>query len=434
MNHVLSNRDVRYGLLGKLSIGTWVGILILTGTYFRIRSGESAPEVDWLITAQISVCLIAAILGILMMRRHVDLGFGTKALLLYVVASLLSAVFSPYTKLVFGYWILLAGASLLTIGLVQQVKTQKALSQIENVWLLTISLLLLKDTATALLFPEIQEIHHISGPFRLGMGITHANTMGFLAALAFWISFKKEELKHSFFLWLPRLLFLFIIALSGSRVSMVCFAFGGVIRLWFQQGIQRENLNLWVAIPCFVVAAVVFAILALSLELPGATTAFNIFNRGQDIDTIMSLTKRTEIWSYAFRKVFDEPASLFFGHGYGISRLVLNEGSGGPDFYISHLHNSFIEIFFSLGLFGIVTFLALVIYSIKWLTQFNQLHKDLSTEFTLRAVSIVSMILLNSFMEITLASKIDPVMLLYFFYLVALDRRHYLKIVDQGWT
>jgi len=207
---------------------------------------------------------------------------------------------------------------------------------------------------------------------------------------------------------------------------MACFAFGGVIRLWFQQGIQRGNLNLWIAIPCFVVAAVVFAILALSFELPGATTAFNIFNRGQDIDSVVSLTGRTEIWSYAFRKVFDEPASLFFGHGYGISRLVLNEGYGGPDFYISHLHNSFIETLFSLGLLGIVAFLVLGIYSIKWLIRFHQLHQDFSAEFTLRAVSIVPMLLLNSFMESSMACKINPVMLLYFFYLVVLDRRQYL--------
>ena len=426
MNHVLSDRDSRYGLLGKLSITTWVGILILTGTYFRIRSGESVPEVDWLITAQVLTCLFGAFLGILLIRRYPYFGFGTKALLVYLVMAALSAVFSPYYKLVIGYWILLAGGSLLTIGLVQQAKTQKTLNQIENIWLLTISLLLLKDTATALLFPEMQEIHHISGPFRLGMGITHANTMGFLAVLAFWISFKKEELKHPFFLWLLRLLFLFIIAFSWSRISMACFAFGGVIRLWFQQGIQRGNLNLWIAIPCFVVAAVVFAILALSFELPGATTAFNIFNRGQDIDSVVSLTGRTEIWSYAFRKVFDEPASLFFGHGYGISRLVLNEGYGGPDFYISHLHNSFIETLFSLGLLGIVAFLVLGIYSIKWLIRFHQLHQDFSAEFTLRAVSIVPMLLLNSFMESSMACKINPVMLLYFFYLVVLDRRQYL--------
>ena len=221
MNHVLSNRDVRYGLLGKLSITTWVGILIFTGTYFRIRSGESVPEVDWLITAQVLTCLFGTFLGILLIRRYPYFGFGTKALLVYLVMAALSAVFSPYYKLVIGYWILLAGGSLLTIGLVQQAKTQKTLNQIENVWLLTISLLLLKDTATALLFPEMQEIHNISGPFRLGMGITHANTMGFLAAVAFWMSFKNDEVKHPLFLWLPRLLFLLIIVLSWSRVSMV---------------------------------------------------------------------------------------------------------------------------------------------------------------------------------------------------------------------
>ena len=426
MNHVLSDRDSRYGLLGKLSITTWVGILILTGTYFRIRSGESVPEVDWLITAQVLTCLFGAFLGILLIRRYPYFGFGTKALLVYLVMAALSAVFSPYYKLVIGYWILLAGASLLTIGLVQQAKTQKTLNQIENVWLLTISLLLLKDTATALLFPEMQEIHHISGPFRLGMGITHANTMGFLAAVAFWMSFKNDEVKHPLFLWLPRLLFLLIIVLSWSRVSMVCFVLGGIIRFWFQQGVQKESLNLRVAIPSFVLAAIVFAILALSFELPGSTTAFKIFNRGQDIDSIVSLTGRTEIWSYALRKVFDKPASFLFGHGYGVSRLVLNEGSGGPDFYISHLHNSFIETLFSLGLLGIVAFLVLGIYSIKWLIRFHQLHQDFSPEFTLRAVSIVSMVLLNSLTESSLACKINPVMLLYFFYLVALERKQYL--------
>lgn len=425
MNNALSDRDVGYGLLGKLSIATWVGILILTGTYFRIHSVESAPEVDWLITAQVLTCLLGAFLGILLIRRYPYFGFGTKALLVYLIASLLSAVFSPYSKLVIGYWILLAGASLLTIGLVQQAQTQKALNQIENVWLLTISLLLLKDTATALLFPEMQEIHYVSGPFRLGMGITHANTMGFLVALAFWVSFKNDEVKHPLFLWLPRLLLLLIIGLSWSRVSMVCFVLGGVIRFWFQQRVQKESLNLRIAIPCFVMSAVVFAILALSFELPGATTAFNIFNRGQDIDTVASLTGRIEIWSYFFRKVFDEPISFLFGHGYGVSRLVLNEGSG-LDFYISHLHNSFIETLFSLGLLGVVTFLVLVIYSIKWLIRFHQLHQDFSPEFTLRAVSIVSMVLLNSFMESPLACKINPLVLLYFFYLVALDRRQYL--------
>lgn len=338
MNNALSNHDVGYGLLGKLSIVTWIGILILFGTYFRNRPKEIVPEEDWLIIAQVSACLFGAFLGILLMKKQTYMGFGAKTLLVYIAVTLLSAIFSPYTKLVVGYWVLLAGASLLTVGLVQQAQTQKSLNQMENVWLFTITLLLLKDMMTSLLFQEFQET---SGPFRLGMGITHPNIMGFLAVLAFWMSFKKEEIKHIQLLWLPRVLLLLIILLSRSRTAIMCFVFGAVIRFWFQQVIQRKpSLNLLVVIPCSFLAIIVFGILALSFEFPGAYDVFSVLNRGLNVDSIMSFQGRTEIWYYAIKRVFDGPYLFLFGHGYGTSRFFLSEESGPISYFVSHTHNS----------------------------------------------------------------------------------------------
>lgn len=426
MNIPVSNRTTSPDGLSKLSIAVWVGVLILVGTYIRSRPGDTVPEADWLVIAQLLTCFFGGVLGILLMWKRTYFGFGTKVLLVYLVASAFSAVFSPYPKIVSGYWILLSGASLLTMGLVQQAQTQKGLSQIENVWLITLTVLLLKDTMTALLFPEMQEIDSVSGPIRLGMGVTHANKISLLAALAFWVSFKKDEMKHPLLLWLPRLLFLLIIVLSRSRVSMVCFIVGGVVRSWFRHSSQPgKSSNLRIATPCFVLVVIISGILALSLELPGVNTAFNSFNRGQDIDTIMSLTGRTEVWHYSIKRVFDDSYSLLFGHGYGVSRLVLNEGTRVPSFFAYHTHNGFIEVLLSTGLLGAVPFAVLVIYSIMWLTGFSQLRQRFSLEFALRAISVVSMVLISSITNPYVGTKINPIMIIYIFYLLALDKRRH---------
>jgi O-antigen ligase len=384
---------------------------------------DTLPTVDWLVIAQLSTCLLGGILGGLLMRKHFHFGFGTKALLVYLMAVVSSTVFSLDRNVSIGYWVLLAGTSLLTIGLVQRAQTQRALSQLENAWLLTLSLLLFKDMIIGLLFSETQQSD--SEVFRLGMGVTHANAMGLLSVLGFWISFKKQEISHPILLWLLRLLFLLIIILSRSRTSMICLAMGGIVRALFQIVYQpRQSLSSLIAIPCCFMAA-----LALSFELPGTATAVQFFTRGEDIHTIKSLTGRTEIWQYAIERVFDGPLSLslLFGHGYGVSRLILNEGGGAPAYFVHHAHNAFLESLLTTGLLGAIPFIVLVIYSITWLIRFQQLHREFSSGFALRAVSVVSIALISSIIEPYLSSKIGPVTVIYIFYLLALDQRRYLR-------
>jgi O-antigen ligase len=212
-------------------------------------------------------------------------------------------------------------------------------------------------------------------------------------------------------------------------MSITCFILGGVILLWYQKGFQlKYTLSLRIAIPCCLIAVIISLMLSLSFKLPLTIDAFKAFNRYQNMDTVMSLAGRTEIWHYAIKRMFDGPYySLLFGHGYCVSRFVLNEGGGGPSFFVSHGHNIFIESLVSVGLLGTSLLIVLVIYSVTWLTRFSQLRREFSSDFALRAISVVSMVLINCFLESRLSSKVNPVTFIYLFYLFALDRRRYLS-------
>ena len=105
--------------LTNLSILIWVGILFLVGTYIRVRPRDEMPEADFLVIAQISICFLGCILGLLLIRKHAHFKFAAKAFLLYLIAALFSALFTQHRGLVVGYWVLLCGVCLLTIGIVQ---------------------------------------------------------------------------------------------------------------------------------------------------------------------------------------------------------------------------------------------------------------------------------------------------------------------------
>jgi len=422
IKYELNNSSVMRDKLGKLSIFVWMLILVSVGTYFRIRPVIDTRSADWLILVQLLLCTVGGILGISLLRKHKPIGFGGKALIIHIFIVACSALFSLYFFYVLGYWILISGVGLLTIGLVQWAETQKELNQIENAWLLTITLLLLKDTITAIVFPEMQTALSYGGIYRIGMGVTHANLLSFLAVLAFWVSFKNETVKYKIWLWAPRLLFLFVIVLSRCRVAMVAFFFAGGIRFWFKYSLQhKKSLYFRIAITCLFIAVLILGILGSSLKIPLATSSMDFLKREQNIDEIMTFTGRSKTWRSAINEVFDEPISFIFGHGYGVTRSVLSKGILPVD--SSHAHSTFLEILLSVGLIGTVTFVVLFIYSLHWLKGFHKLRQRFSPEFTLRAISVISIVILSFITESFLVTKINPIMIIYYFYVLSLDKR-----------
>src|SRR6266850_639501 len=123
--------DRRYsGNVDKLALTIWIVILVLTGTYFRTREADAIPRTDWLVALQVLMGGFGIVIGTALIRKH-RCGPGGKASIGCVIAAACSAVFSDYAGVVIGYWIVFAGAYLLTVGLVRQSNGQAALDKIE---------------------------------------------------------------------------------------------------------------------------------------------------------------------------------------------------------------------------------------------------------------------------------------------------------------
>src|SRR5438552_4123696 len=166
----MKNPRLRY-----LGMAILVVILVITGSYVRIRPVDDQNTADWLVVLQLAICGAGAAIGIFLLCKNPGGGFGTRMLIAYLLAVLVSAIFSPYIDLVFGYWALLAGAGLLCLGLVSSSTEERGLHQVENVVVATVSLMLVKDLfidAFLAQAPDGEEVH------RLGMGVTSSNVMG----------------------------------------------------------------------------------------------------------------------------------------------------------------------------------------------------------------------------------------------------------------
>jgi len=402
---------INYRKLNKFAILIFICILVLHGTYFRIRSTTMVPTIDWLVIARLLACAIGFIIGIILISKKLPLGFAAKVLLIYVLATGISAINSPYPVIVFGYFILLLGASSLMIGLVYSAKNTKQLEKIERIWFLTVSVLLIKDSLISLLFPKMQPEAEI---FRIGMGVTHANQLSILAGIVFWISFKQEKASNSRIIWLFRSFLIFLIIDAISRVSITAFLVGGAFYFSFK---GRNYLSRLVIVVCCIVVLSTFIMLSHSFGFGWTNNIIDYLRRGQDKNVLSTFTGRTDIWQLVINESLESP---IFGHGYGVSRLTM-----GPLPYDSyqpaHCHNEVLEVFFTTGLLGLIPFLIMFVYSLNWLKRFSWLSRTFSKNFALHAICVVIMLLVSSGFEARIGVRLLPTQPIFFLYLLALD-------------
>jgi O-antigen ligase len=410
--------SLRYAGLILLAV-----ILVITGSHIRTRTLEDSDTADWLVFLQLGMCVAGGFVGCLLIRKHSLGGSGSRRLIVYLLAVITSGLFSSYFRLVAGYWILLAGTGLLCIGLISSSRTETSLRQLESLIIATLALMIVKDTILGLFFLEPIEEQDV---FRLGEGVTNANLLGLTAALTFCMSLgmsaKSAASRISWFAL--RGLFLAVIVLSRSRIAFVAVVVGYVVRLWFSKRTsQRIAPYALGAIVCCIGSLVVMGALGWALELRPVTRLVDFANRGEGTADLISLTGRSEIWPYAVQRVFEGTRSLIFGHGYGASREVLNENNWRASFIAYHSHNTYLELLVATGLAGTLPFLLLVSYSLKWFRRFFELLQSFSLGLALRAVGVIAAILTSTITESDLATKIGPLMIVFMFYVLALDRQ-----------
>lgn len=401
-----------------ITLFLWAALLVLTGTNFRHRTGTEMVEMDYMVYIQILVALAAIVWSSFRIINYKKWHIGIKTLMLYLLFALFSAAFSPYPVTVLGYWFLLAGVGFLTFDMVVNAESQKDLNRFEITWLIIMTLIILKDSAESLISPEFG-----AGTSRLGMGVTHANNISFYAALAFWISFGRAKNLFSFLMWIPRALFLFVILLSRTRISMVALVVGGLIYVWykFRYLNPKESSFFRIIFICLTLLSVTVIVWLFTLDASWVNSSLDYFNRSQSVEELFSGTGRTEIWATVFERIFDNGINLIFGHGYGMSRFIINTGNTAPFFFAFHAHNGMLEILLATGLAGIISFLTFSFYGMKWIVKYNSLRNIYSEDLIIRAIIVISMVLIQSLTEATIGVKINPTFMIFIFYIIILD-------------
>jgi O-antigen ligase len=247
-----------------------------------------------------------------------------------------------------------------------------------------------------------------------------------MSALAFFMSFGAPATPRNMkvrYAW--RILFIAVMTLTRTRVALIGLVLGACARLWYGRGSSdpaRARL-LAAAIPCWIATLALLIVITWTMGVQPVTAMVEYVNRSEDSATLMTFTGRTDVWNYATHRIFDSLQSVVIGHGYGVSRLVLDGNNWRVDFYAYHAHNTLLEALLGIGVVGAIPFMLLLAYSATWFFRYTRLRASFSLEFTLRAIAVITITLGSTFTESDLVTKIGPVTIVFLFYLLALDRQ-----------
>jgi O-antigen ligase len=141
------------------------------------------------------------------------------------------------------------------------------------------------------------------------------------------------------------------------------------------------------------------AMLMLGLLL-FAVVPISDFSRSGDSSEILTLTGRTQLWSFVLDKIMQHP---ILGHGLNsFEAAVVDDWFGNPDAGVA-THNNFLEVLFSCGVVGFLPFMsALGVLVWRWLKHPN----------VLRDVFVLDL-LISSLTEVDIALAIVPTFVLF---------------------
>ena len=420
-----NNRKTVNPELRKTLLFLWIGMLILNGTYLRVRA-PTALEADWLVWLRLIFALAGIVVSFFAILRRRQIGLNGIVLIAFLLSAVLSSLLSQYPMVVLGYAVLLGAAVLLTVALTQESESLEDLIRIETVWLVTVSLMLIKDFIifSFLIPPQVE----YGGTARIGLGYLHPNLIANIAIPAFWLVLLKIRFSRG----LPLIVFfLYLVLAARARSAMLGLFIGTAFCLWYYQGrLALKGSTIRVLIPATVASVVLLALLLTAFEVPGTNAVARFIHRGQDAEMVRSLTGRAQIWPVVIHKAFDEIVTSVIGHGYGISRFVINDSQHELPFYADHAHNAMLEVLLAMGILGLLVFVVLTLLSIRWLFHFDSLRKVFSAKFALRAVCIMVAIHITGFTETYICTRVNPLPLLFFFYVAAIDQKKYLESVS----
>lgn len=161
--------------------------------------------------------------------------------------------------------------------------------------------------------------------------------------------------------WILALLGAATILASGSRTSALAVALSVVA----VEARQRNLLSTFFAVAVACVALVGFVFGAWTTE--SIDDFLQSASRAGGAHEIVTLTGRTELWSFVWGKIMERP---LFGYGFNSAEAVLSrDWYGNPDAGYN-AHNALLQSLLTVGILGTVPFVAaFCLLFVRWLTQ-----------------------------------------------------------------
>ncbi len=191
---------------------------------------------------------------------------------------------------------------------------------------------------------------------RLGGYLMNPNQMGLILVVLVLVSISlidlRKVIKH-FLYYAAILMGLYCVYLTGSRSAAIAFLVSFLCLLYLKGWGYKKILY----VSCFVTILVLIPVYLQDLYSKG----ISIMTRGDQVDDVLTLTGRLPFWADLIQDAI--PKEFMFG--YGFQRIFYTDFYFSKHSYAAEMaHNSYLQLFLSLGFIGFITGVALIVYCV----------------------------------------------------------------------
>ncbi len=330
-----------------------VAVLFVLSLSFRKREiGEIG--LDWQNGLKLAIWTVIACVGALRWRQIASLLVKPELALAFAYAgvALFSAVWSPVSSYTAACAIGLIAYLLLACLVAKDLGMQSSVRIITYTLFVYVALGLVGGVllpGITWMEPMGEEVRH-----RLQGFSSHPNVFGQEAGLLLTLGViaRRQGLITRPVFWFTLLVSTIVIVLTNSKTTLIT-----VVLAWGLVA-ARNSRN----VGAISVVALLAMILALFIggigALPDVAELLGGLSRSGDINEILTLTGRTELWSVAWEKIAEKP---LLGWGYNGAEELLSS-SMDRTFYgeAVNAHNLFMQTLLSLGVLGSLPLFALL--------------------------------------------------------------------------
>ena len=319
---------------------------------------------------------IVAIIGLLLLERKIKNGFHLKWVLVFIVASMISIIWSRNASNSFFYIVWTLQAMGLAVAIGNSLHCKKDIDYILRFFFIAGLIL----TVRILMRTSIREL----GSFRLGTNMGYnANELSLKASIAciagFYFFFKQEKFAKKIILAGLCIALGAVVLFTGSRKGSIMLIMGVILYNTLRSSNPIKFIrNVIVSVLLFVGFYTLVTQIPPFYNVLGRRLLLmlNMFNANAYVGN--SIANRMNLVRIGIDLFKDSPII-----GYGIGGFIIASGTG------LYAHNNYIELMVDLGIIGTIIYYSMYFYNIKNLIKYMNYNRSLLALFLSYSLMLV---------------------------------------------